>query len=92
MDVMEYVKKIVDSIGGDKAQIASFVADPAKLIKAIIGIDVSDDMLKAIINGVKGQLKDQIPADAFAGILGAAGDAAAKESKGGILDAIKKIF
>ena len=103
MDVMECVKKIVDVIGGDKAQIASFVADPLKIAKSILGIDISNDMLKLIVKGVQDNLGDLIPKDAFAGILGsavssvtgAAADAAkdaADKGKGGILDALKKIF
>ena len=102
MDVMECVKKIVDVIGGDKAQIASFVADPLKIAKSILGIDISNDMLKLIVKGVQDNLGDLIPKDAFAGILGSAvssvtgaADAAkdaADKGKGGILDALKKIF
>ena len=106
MDVMEYVKKIVDTIGGDKAQISSFVADPMKIAKNILGIDISGELLKAIVKGVQEQLGDLIPKDAFAGILGSAVGAmtgaadaaadtakeAADKGKGGILDALKKIF
>ena len=93
MDVMELVKKVTDTLSGDKSMLSLFNADPAKIIRQIAGIDLSDDIIKKVIEGVKEKLGDLL-GEGAGQALDAVKDAAENvtESKGGILDKIKSLF
>ena len=84
MDVMEMVSKVVSSLTGDKNLLTQFIGDPTKIVKSILGGDLSDDIIGKVLGGVKDQIGDLLGgeglgavADAAKGLLGGAADAAA---------------
>ena len=84
MDVMEMVTKVVQSLTGDKNLLSQFIGDPSKIIKSILGGDLSDDIIGKVLEGVKSQAGDLLSgeglgavADAAKNLLGGAADAAA---------------
>ena len=94
MDIMEMVKQVVGSLTGDKNLLTQFVGDPAKIIKSIIGGDLSNDVIGKIIEGVKDQLGDLLGgadlgklADTAQGLLGGA----AADVKEAADDALKDV-
>ena len=108
MDIMEMVKQVVASLTKDKNLLTSFVGDPAKIVKSILGGDLTDDIIGKVISGVKDQMGDLLNIDvagAAKAVTGAAEDAAkaaadaaegaadaAKKEAGGILGVLKKLF
>ena len=56
MDIKAKVEEILAKVKGDDGFIAKFKEDPIKAIEAIIGKDLPDEQLKAIVEGVKAKL------------------------------------
>ncbi len=56
MDIKEKIEELAKKIMGDKKLQASFKKDPVKAIEGLLGIDLPDEQINAIIEGVKAKL------------------------------------
>ena len=56
MDIKAKVEEILEKVKGDEGFLAKFKEDPIKAIEEIIGVDLPDEQLKAIVEGVKAKL------------------------------------
>ena len=56
MDIKAKVEEIVAKIKGDEALQAKFTTDPVGAIESLIGVDLPDDQIKAVVDGVKSKL------------------------------------
>lgn len=84
MDIMEMVTKVVSSLTGDKNLLTQFIGDPTKIIKSLLGGDLSNDVIGKVLGGVNDQIGDLLGgegldavANAAQGLLGGAADTAA---------------
>lgn len=55
-DVKEEIKKAVDKISRDKGLQEQFQKEPVKALESILGIDLPDDVVNQVIQGVKAKL------------------------------------
>lgn len=67
MDLKEQIEKIVDQIKNDDDLKEQFKKEPVKAIEKVIGVDLPDDLIEKIVDGVKAKLS----ADTISGALGA---------------------
>ncbi len=69
MDIKEIIEKkideIVDKIKDDDDFAEKFKEEPIKAIEGILGIDLPDDKIEAIINGVRAKLGIEKASDAI---------------------------
>ncbi|MCI9046618.1 MAG: hypothetical protein HFG71_04975 [Hungatella sp.] len=56
MDVKEQIRKIVEEISKNPDIKEQFEKEPVKVIEKMIGVDLPDDMVLKIIEGVKAKL------------------------------------
>ncbi len=56
MDIKEQISKIVEEISKNPNIKEQFEREPIKVIEKIVGIDLPDDVVKKIIDGVKAKL------------------------------------
>ncbi|MBQ6570400.1 MAG: hypothetical protein IJL87_09090 [Clostridia bacterium] len=56
--VKDKIEEIVEKIKGDKDVARSFNSDPVKTIESLIGVDLPDEAIKGIVEGVKAKLGD----------------------------------
>jgi len=56
MDVKEQIKAVLDKITKDKELQEKFQKDPVKALEGILGVDLPDDMINQVIQGVKAKL------------------------------------
>ncbi len=68
MDIKAKITELVDKIKGDENLLAKFKSDPIKTIEGLIGVDLPDDQLKGIVDGVKAKLKLDSVTDKVGGI------------------------
>ncbi len=89
MDIKEKIEEIVAKLQGDEGLRSSFASDPIKAIEGLLGVDLPDEAIKQVIDGVKEKLGlgKEAAEDAAEGAA-----EAAEEAKEGILDKIKGIF
>lgn len=66
MDIKAKIEEIVEKIKTDKTLAAKFKEDPVKAVESVIGIDLPDDKVKQVVDGIKAKMA----ADDAGGLLG----------------------
>ena len=56
MDIKAQIESIVEKIQKDSALQAQFKKDPVKAVEKLLGVDLPDDMLEKIVDGVKAKI------------------------------------
>ncbi|NLO22491.1 MAG: hypothetical protein GX119_10935 [Syntrophomonadaceae bacterium] len=56
MDIKAKIEEVVDKIKSDKDFASKFSRDPVKAIESILGIDLPDDQINPLIEGVKAKV------------------------------------
>ncbi len=56
MDIKAKITELVEKIKSDKDLQAQFKADPIKAVEKLLGVDLPDDMVEKIVDGVKAKL------------------------------------
>ena len=72
MDVKEQIKKAVDKITKDKNLQEQFQKEPVKALESVLGVDLPDDVINQVVDGVKAKLtvdKVSDTVDALKGFL-----------------------
>ena len=69
MDIKAKIEEIVEKVKGDKTIAERFKKEPIKVVEELAGVDLPDDMLEKIVDGVKAN----ISVDGVASKLGGLG-------------------
>lgn len=64
MDVKEMISQLVEKIAKDDALKAQFQKEPVKAVEKVLGVDLPDDLVEKIIDGVKAKMTVDNIADA----------------------------
>ncbi|MFB9276434.1 hypothetical protein [Cohnella cellulosilytica] len=56
MDIKGKIEEIVARVKEDKEFSSKFMSDPVKAVESVIGIDLPNDQINALIEGVKAKL------------------------------------
>jgi len=56
MDVKEKIQELFEKISEDKELQKLFKEDPVKAVEKVTGLDLPDDMIDTVIDGVKAKL------------------------------------
>lgn len=70
MDIKAKIEEIVSKVKNDKDFAAKFTSDPVKAVEGVIGIDLPDDQINAIIEGVKSKISVDDIKDKIGGLFG----------------------
>ena len=71
MDIQKIIEEVVSKLKIDPKMLAAFAADPVKTLERTFGIDLPDDQINAIIDGVKARVDlSKIDVGQAVGILG----------------------
>lgn len=62
--VKEKINEIVDKVKNDKDFAAKFKKDPIKAVESVIGVDLPDDQIMKIVDGVKAKIQVDNAGDA----------------------------
>ena len=68
MDIKAEITKIVDRIKNDDELLAKFKKDPIKAVEGIIGVDLPDDIIEKVVEGVKAKITLDKAGDILGGI------------------------
>lgn len=69
MDIQKIISDVLDKLKSDKTLAAKFETDPTAVLEKLIGIDLPNEQLNAVIEGVKAKLKLDDVADKIGGVL-----------------------
>ena len=56
MDIKAKITELVEKIKSDKDLQAQFTKDPVKAVEKLLGVDLPDDMVEKIVDGVKAKM------------------------------------
>lgn len=56
MDIKKKIEELVDQLLSDEKTMASFKKDPITTIEKLIGIDLPNDQIEAIVKGIQAKL------------------------------------
>ena len=56
MDIKAKVEEVLAKVKGDDAFLAKFKEDPIKAVEGVIGVDLPDEQLKGVVEGLKAKL------------------------------------
>ena len=56
MDIKAKINELVEKIKSNKELFEKFKADPIKTIEGLIGIDLPDDKIKQLVEGIEAKL------------------------------------
>ena len=71
MDIQKIIEEVVSKLKVDPKVLAQFAADPVKTLEKVFNIDLPDNQINKIIEGVKGQVDlSKVDLGQAAGLLG----------------------
>ena len=56
MDIKEMIQMMVEKVTSDKAFMEQFQKEPVKAVEKVLGVDLPDAMVEAVIDGVKSKI------------------------------------
>jgi len=68
MDIKAEITKIVEKIKDDDKLLEKFKKDPVKAVEGIIGVDLPDDIIEKLVDGVKAKISLDKAGDILGGI------------------------
>ena len=70
MDIKEKIEELVEKISSDKELQKQFKEDPISAVEKLLGVDLPNDVIEKIVDGVKAKLTADKIADAAGALKG----------------------
>ncbi len=70
MDIKAKIDEVVNKVKNDKDFAAKFQKEPIKAVEEVLGVDLPDDQIKGVIEGVKAKVNLGGIADKIGGLFG----------------------
>lgn len=70
MDIKAKIEEVVKKLTSDKDLLAKFEKNPVSVIEELVGIDLPDDQVNQLINGIKAKLNLDKLSGALSGLGG----------------------
>ena len=70
MDIKEKIESVVKKLLADKKLLEKFEKNPVKVIEELLGVDLPDDLVEKIIDGVKAKINLEKVGDALGALSG----------------------
>ena len=73
MDIQKIINDVIAKLKDDDQLLANFKTNPTKVLEKLVGVDLPDDKIDPIIDGIMAKLKLDDLAEKAEGIMGALG-------------------
>lgn len=70
MDIKAKIDEIVEKVKSDKDFASKFQSEPIKAVEGVIGVDLPDDQIQSVVDGVKAKIDFGGIADKLGGLFG----------------------
>jgi len=70
MDIQKIIADVLEKLQGDNGLLAKFKANPTKTIESLIGIDLPDEQIDAVVKGVMAKISIEDVAEKATGFIG----------------------
>ncbi len=73
MDIQKIIADVIEKLKGDENLKENFMNNPTKVLEKLVGIDLPDDKIDAVIKGIMAKLNIDELADKAEDVLGMLG-------------------
>ena len=73
IDIKEKIEELVEKIKKNPAMLKKFKENPVKVVEELVGIDLSDEMVEKVVDGVKAKITLDKVGDALGALNGLLG-------------------
>lgn len=70
MDIKTKIEEIVKKLTSDKELMAKFKEEPVAVVEELIGVDLPDDKINSVVDGIKAKIKLDSIDGALGGLFG----------------------
>lgn len=70
MDIKAKIEELVNKVKSDKDFAEKFKANPIAAVEGVLGVDLPDDQIRSIVDGVKAKISVDDVKDKLGGFLG----------------------
>lgn len=70
MDIKAKIEEIVEKVKSDEDFANKFKSEPIKAVEGVIGVDLPDDQIQSVVDGVKAKIDLGVIADKIGGLFG----------------------
>ena len=70
MDIKAKIEEIVEKIKADDNFAEDFKKDPVKAVESVVGVDLPDDMINNLVDGIKAKVSVDDVKEKLGGIMG----------------------
>lgn len=70
MDIKAKIEEIVNKLKTDKTLMSRFTNDPVSVVEELIGIDLPNDQIEKLVDGIKAKLNMDKLGGALGGLFG----------------------
>ena len=70
MDIKAKITELVDKIKNDKGLLEKFQKDPVATVEGLLGVDLPDEQIKQVVDGIKAKISFDKIGDAIGGLFG----------------------
>lgn len=70
MDIKEKIEEIVNKVKSDEGFADKFKSEPVKAVEDVLGVDLPDDQINKVVEGVKAKIDLGGIADKIGGLFG----------------------
>ena len=70
MDLKAKITELVDKIKNDKNLMAKFQKEPVKTVEGLVGVDLPDDQVQKLVDGIKAKISIDKLGGALGGLFG----------------------
>ena len=65
MDIKAQIEKVVETVTKDKSLLTQVQTEPVKAVEKVLGIDLPDDIINKVVDGVKTKITADKISDTF---------------------------
>ena len=73
MDIQKMISDAIEKLKSDDKLLENFKANPTKVLEKLVGIDLPDDKIDAVVKGIMAKLNMDQLADKASDLMGALG-------------------
>ncbi|MBQ5866745.1 MAG: hypothetical protein IIW56_08740 [Oscillospiraceae bacterium] len=73
MDIKEKIEELVEKIKKNPAMLKKFKENPVKVVEELVGIDLPDELVEKVVDGVKAKITMDKVGDALGALSGLLG-------------------
>jgi len=70
IDIKEKIEDLVETIQKNPAMLKKFKTDPVKVVEELVGIDLPDELIEKVVDGVKAKITADKVGDALEALGG----------------------